>query len=434
MAEKTTTTNNATKTYNSIIHSSYLIGGKARNYNNIDKRSEEIVDIVTNYPWSIDQVNKNKDGGIINVPHCYAIEYQQRYTSSITNLINSINALSRGKDDILNTIGTVFTNVSSLIQNLSGVGENENKETPPAQNSSGETASDNQKSKSQTPESPSILNTLSIAKNSISNFWGGITNKISGISSSIRNPISSATSNKQNHYMQPYSLLYDLIPTGQRYCMPMISNPPVLQTRNSFSDSTDDASGLSANSFFTKISNWTSGLTKLNRDISSINDIFFDNNSSHTWERTHVEKAKFFQFPTETDTYTIQFPLINTVKLNDKTPAWKQNYKFIMLFCLRNMIFRKDNASYYPPLFYDLIIPGTIRQPYTYVESVNVQPLGVVRMLNGGGILSFLDNDVELSIPVPEAWIVTITFKSLLATSGNLVLSGLKDLPIVASK
>ena len=74
----------------------------------------------------------------------------------------------------------------------------------------------------------------------------------------------------------------------------------------------------------------------------------------------HVEKAKFFQYPTDTETYTVQFPLINTVRL-EGIPAWKRNYKFIMLFCMRNMVFRKDNSSYYPPLFYDLIIPGTIR-------------------------------------------------------------------------
>ena len=32
-----------------------------------------------------------------------------------------------------------------------------------------------------------------------------------------------------------------------------------------------------------------------------------------------------------------------------------------MLFSIRNMIFRKDNAEYYPPLFYDLYIPGVVR-------------------------------------------------------------------------
>ena len=72
----TTTTKDVEKIYNSIIHSSYVVGNGVRNYGNIEKRTEETVDIVTDYPWSIDKVMKSKDGGIINVPHCYAIEYQ----------------------------------------------------------------------------------------------------------------------------------------------------------------------------------------------------------------------------------------------------------------------------------------------------------------------------------------------------------------------
>lgn len=404
-----TTTKDVEKIYNSIIHSSYVVGGGVRNYGNINKRTEETVDIVTDYPWSIDKVMKSKDGGIINVPHCYAIEYQQRYTSSITNLINSADVLT-GKGG--SSVSSLINNISNLIQNLSDVGSNDKKNN---KNDSVEGG---------------ILTTLS---SNISTFWQGYQNKLTEISGNIKGPIQPNYSG----YMQPYKLLYDLIPTGQRYCMPMISEPPIIQTHNSFSDSTDDSSPLSANTFFSKISNWASGIARLNRDVSIVNDFLNPENSSsnQVWERMHVEKAKFFQYPTDTETYTVQFPLINTVRL-EGTPAWKRNYKFIMLFCMRNMVFRKDNASYYPPLFYDLIIPGTIRQPYTYVESVNVQPLGVVRMLNGEGLLpsTFTDQTNKLSIPVPEAWVVTIKFKSLLATSANLVLSGLNDLPIVTSK
>lgn len=411
----TTTTKDVEKIYNSIIHSSYVVGNGVRNYGNINKRTEETVDIVTDYPWSIDKVMKSKDGGIINVPHCYAIEYQQRYTSSITNLINSSNALTGGIDNTVNTVSKLYNNVSNLIQNLSGIDSNKSNES----NKSAQGG---------------ILTSLG---ENLSAFWDNSKNKLEKISEKINGPIQSTHSG----YMQPYRLLYDLIPTGQRYCMPMISEPPIIQTHNSFSDSSDDFSPLSANTFFSKLSNWASGIVSLNRDMSIVSDLISsetgnkNSSSNQVWERMHVEKAKFFQYPTDTETYTVQFPLINTVRL-EGTPAWKRNYKFIMLFCMRNMVFRKDNASYYPPLFYDLIIPGTIRQPYTYVESVNVQPLGVVRMLNGEGLLpsTFTDQTNKLSIPVPEAWVVTIKFKSLLATSANLVLSGLNDLPIVTSK
>jgi hypothetical protein len=98
------------------------------------------------------------------------------------------------------------------------------------------------------------------------------------------------------------------------------------------------------------------------------------------------------------------------------------------------MIFRKDNTSFFPPLFYDLTIPGIIRQPFTYVESVNVQPQGVVRMLECKRLFDFMEEGKNFVVPVPEAWIVTITFKSLLSTSANLVISALDDSIVTAVK
>ena len=159
-----------------------------------------------------------------------------------------------------------------------------------------------------------------------------------------------------------------------------------------------------------------------------------DTSSGSIYERTNVEKAKFFQYPQQTESYIVSFPLFNTVKSKPNgNPVWMKNYKFILLFCMRNMIFRKDNTSFFPPLFYDLTIPGVIRQPFTYVESVKVQPQGIVRMLGCKKLFNFMA-DKAFSVPVPEAWVVTITFKSLLATSANLVLSALDDSIVTSVK
>jgi hypothetical protein len=45
----------------------------------------------------------------------------------------------------------------------------------------------------------------------------------------------------------------------------------------------------------------------------------------------------------------------------------------------------------------------------------------------------FTFTNEDISIPVPEAWMVTIKFKSLIATSGNLVLSAFADTPVIAA-
>lgn len=103
-----------------------------------------------------------------------------------------------------------------------------------------------------------------------------------------------------------------------------------------------------------------------------------------------------------------------------------------MLFMLRNMIFRKNNAEYYPPLFYDLYIPGVIRQPFCYVQNVEVQPFGMTRMKSYEK--NFIGRQLNVKVPVPEMWMVTIKLKSLVPTSANLVLSGMLDLNINLDK
>jgi hypothetical protein len=63
------------------------------------------------------------------------------------------------------------------------------------------------------------------------------------------------------------------------------------------------------------------------------------------------------------------------------------------------MIFRRDNASFFPPLFYDMVIPGVIRQPFCYVSDINVKPLGIVRMLEIENPLSFIKGKYSVAVP-----------------------------------
>ena len=406
---------NGVNTYNGIIYQSFEETPKDRaggNYSVNKDTTSEIVDVVGGYPWTIDSVVSHGNGKVNHVPHCYAIEYQQRYTSSMTNLANSLTAFIKGTEKIQDTVTKSLTGIGNFLKNLTDVDV------------------------SGTVKSATDITTNGLKKLNVDDLY----NKVKGFVmktidegvSQIQNPL---TSDKSAHYLQPYSLLYDMTPTGLKYCLPMISNPPVLSVTNSYESSQDETSVLSANSLFSTISSLASSISSLNRDLSQFNALLSgDSSSGSIYERTNVEKAKFFQYPQQTESYTVSFPLFNTVKSKPNgNPVWMKNYKFILLFCMRNMIFRKDNTSFFPPLFYDLTIPGVIRQPFTYVESVKVQPQGIVRMLGCKKLFNFMA-DKAFSVPVPEAWVVTITFKSLLATSANLVLSALDDSIVTSVK
>ena len=210
----------------------------------------------------------------------------------------------------------------------------------------------------------------------------------------------------------------------------MVANPPSNSIQNNFGEQADGG-GLLNNSFFNGLISMMQGASNTVRDFKDVVNFLSTGLGSAGYIGSAVEKAKYFNFPTNTQEYRITFPLLNTVRAND----WKKNYRFIILFMLRNLIFRKDSASYYPPLFYDLVIPGVIRQPFCYVGKFQVRPVGNVRtlgydhtLING---LNVAENaNTNFSVNVPEAWIVTITFNSLLTTSANMVLSGLYDLNI----
>jgi hypothetical protein len=111
--------------------------------------------------------------------------------------------------------------------------------------------------------------------------------------SQITNPVKDSNG---KHFMQPYSLLYDLKATGTKYCFPMLSDPPVLKAHNSFGDGDgDDTSVLSVNSFFSTISSLGSSIPAFGRDLAQLNSFLSGSgNANELFERTHVEKAKFF--------------------------------------------------------------------------------------------------------------------------------------------
>ena len=228
------------------------------------------------------------------------------------------------------------------------------------------------------------------------------------------------------NYLAPYSLLYSLKPTEKKFCFPMITNPPVLGVQqNDWGEAAGGTSIVSSNSFITGLTTLAENAISTARDIQDMVNFF--QGGSNAYMATGVEKAMFYNYPKNTDEYTITFPLINNTKRNE----WKKNYKFILLFCLRNMPFRKDNSSFYPPVLYDMTIPGVIRQPYCYVNSISVRPMGLTKMIQGViGFKSLIKGDsaggnIQVNVAVPEAWVVTVKVKSLLATTGNLILSQL---------
>lgn len=436
------------------------------------QKQKSMCSIIDDYSWTTDTFSKNMSSTDIKysvaspVPFCYLVQYRQLFSSNITNFINSLVAAKEALTDT--STKTAFEDVGrkivSLKNTLSNVlnggptgktdgtggtggteqaggtgttgttgGTGEQTGGSGQAGGSGTTGGTGQAGSGGTGGSGGTTTENDANANNVGGYATALSGFITDLAAFASGPVSTIISNgiTNSTYLAPYKLLYSLEETKQRYVFPMIAQPPVNKVINTYGEKQEENSLLSQLAIFPWVDKVASGITNFVRDFKDFSHVLGSETGATHYQLSTVEKAKFFNYPTQTQEYTITFPLLNTVKSNSDVPNWKKNYKFILLFTLRNMIYRKDNASFYPPLFYDLIIPGVIRQPFCYVSDFSVKPLGLVQMMSIEKPLSFIDS--TLSVAIPEAWIVTIKVKSLLATSANMVLSSLKEMPITAS-
>ena len=298
-----------------------------------------------------------------------------------------------------------------------------------------------QTSQSSKPAQPSTTsgtesgNTSVVGKvsSAVSNSVGWIKSLFTDAMSKINLGQSPATNST---LLAPYRLMYIVNPTGKKYCFPMLDKHSSSFRAANKMDEADGGEGsrILGNKLFSTVANVGRTILGLAQDLQQIAP-FFDKNYSGSGggvKQYHIERSKYFSYPTDGEEIETNFILYNTVKKD----IWKKHYRFILGFMLRNLPYKQDVVSYYPPLFYDVIVPGVKRCPFCYVESFDVSPLGITRTvriskreigLDGSG------SNEYYSVNVPEAWMIKIKFKSLLGTSANQILSGLVDAPITTS-
>ena len=417
-------------------------------FKNNKSGAKEIVDVVAEYGWMNNTTNKNASSEFIkqnNIPYCYAVEYRQLYNASISNIILSFLGLAYGAkgaaSGVYNLAGSVIDGIIKLSSPLmqfvtGGGGDSSNKSTtlpdPSGKTNEGESTTANGKT-----------SWLEAAGNHITSFVKGADDfftkameKVAYLDS--RGP--TATSNKSG-LLNPYRMMYILSRTNKQFCFPMLDKSASAYKVANKMDEADGGQGSSllGNRFFGMIANVAQTVLGLAQDINQIAPFFQsaigNADSIKSMRQYHIERSKFFTFPTDGEDIEVSFILFNTVKKN----IWKKHFNFIFGFVLRNLPFKHDLVSYYPPLFYDVIVPGVKRCPYCYVERVDVSPLGLMRNMSmsseeiGLPNLTSGGSKINYTVNVPEAWQVKIVFKSLIATSGNQILSGFVDMPIQAS-
>lgn len=353
----------------------------------------EVIDIVTEYEWSINRPTQTGVKGQIRaVPCVYAIEKYQKFGATAMNFYNSIWAIKNTGQAIIGDVGGIFGKIATAI---------------------GDAVSSFGSQKDGNNVIGKVGKTLTNAGDSVITWSDKLDNGDSGL-------------------LGPYKHLYALGDTKKHFCFPYFGEGSAAWSlSNDFSS--EGSKGLLSKAMMGTLDILTNGLVDFAGDIQEISNLITGNGSQiGGFVMYNLEKAKAFSFPTTGKTISVRFPLFNTTKLD----AWKDNYKFIVLFGFRNMLFRKDNVQYYPPLIYDVTIPGWGRMPFSYVKQFTVKPIGQIRPLAMDNFVKYADignNVSKITVNVPEAWVIQIDFMSLIADSGNQFLSSLIDLPITVA-
>lgn len=370
----------------------------------------EIVDVVTEYYWTQNKPRETNTNMIASVPFLYAVEYKQKYGVTATNLFNNIYALGNAaksigqNSGISKLYGTVSTGLKQGFDKL--------KDTIGS-----------------ALESSGGGNGSHLHHN-----IGGAFSKLGGYLSDMATGASKLTDAAwagntflNTEMLYPYFYLYSLEATNKKFCFPFFTEgASSWQVANSFGS--EGSQGLLSKTISSTLDALVGGMVKFAADVQDIGSFMSGGTQAGGFTMYNIEKAKAFSFPSGGKTVSVKFPLFNTVKMGE----WEKNYRFIVLFAIRNMLFRKNNVEYYPPLFYDVSIPGFGRMPLSYVKTFSVKPVGMTRVKSIELNLGF-GSYTKTTVVVPEAWVVQIDFESLIADSANQYLSSMVDLKINAN-
>lgn len=352
-----------------------------------DVQVDEVIDILSDYPWSAEEVISNgsaisldgKTTGAYqktDVPFCYVVERKSAANAGIANIFNLLNSTKQtagkilnffniSKEDLDNTIGGAVDSANNAIKEKTGF------------------------------DIAGKIREL-VEKNAKGFLELMRENNLAG-----------------KDLFEPYKYLYITKATKKKFVFPLVNaSASFTSVKNSWGAGTKLPAGLQllADGFYDLIDAVNIGVNLVENAANVAKGTGSDIGSAN-------EMAKSFEYPTDGDGVTVGFTLYNTTKVD----AWKDNYKFLYLFVLRNLPIRIDTNSFLPPMLYDVIVPGTKRLPVCSVDSINITPKGMTRVLKCDNFLG----KGEISVNVPEAWEVTITFRSLIATSANLVLAGI---------
>lgn len=117
-------------------------------------------------------------------------------------------------------------------------------------------------------------------------------------------------------------------------------------------------------------------------------------------------------------TYTFQFPLFNINSTTDSNSinTIVKNWEFCFLITYQNLINKRNYFTGIPPVFYEVLIPGTHYTKAAYISDLTIENLGNLRLMKLP-----INGTTECKVNVPDGYSIKITLTDLLQPSKNLL-------------
>jgi hypothetical protein len=223
-------------------------------------------------------------------------------------------------------------------------------------------------------------------------------------------------------WLSPYKNLYLTDPTGWVYVLPYFNNNHANQG-NDFMNSAGDSTGSPLVQGL--IGAGAAAITGAAGLIASLNN---------PAQITFIEKTKYYNYPTEGEDITVEFPLINTGQVSYSDVV--KNWQFLFLLLYQNRPGKTSANTVDQPVIYQVEVPGAKFFPYCFIQSLNIEFMGSRREMNINiPVADTVSSDLGAagqdlgtaasyqSIPaiIPDAYKVTISLKSMLANSKNFM-------------
>ena len=207
-----------------------------------------------------------------------------------------------------------------------------------------------------------------------------------------------------------YSYLYLRKPTGTSYRFPYFDND-YISIRNNFDDTySGSAKDKSPLQDVLNIVNEKATAAGQHLNVASV-----------TEPGMYIQRPKFYNFRDEGTIFSIEFHLFNTITEN----AHEKNLDLITRLLIQNTPHRHNRLLVDPPCIYEITVPGRIFYPYACMEELTVKHVGTKRILK---------NSKGKDVPVPDAYQISIKFKSLTMEVNNFIVPEMGSSGIDLSK